>query len=261
MPPFGHHAAPCPQPDGSGQGRHIAPKKARHLSLKVTASAVSAPAGEVARWSPTTSREKLARIRVRIGRARVRPLFPLEIGSRTRPPVDRGSAEEQGAGCRRARPGTPVDRRMARVEARRARGRDAGAHRGLRRHRQLRDRRPGRPRRLDRLARPAALRLRRLLRRPPRRPRERPLADRARRPGREGDPPLPRGHADPRDRLRDRGGRGRPRRRHGPPRRRRRPGPGASGACAAGSRSAWSWSCASSTASSCPGPGGSRTAA
>src|SRR3954447_21718247 len=33
---FGHYSATRPQTVGSGQGRHIAPKKPRHLSLKVT---------------------------------------------------------------------------------------------------------------------------------------------------------------------------------------------------------------------------------
>src|SRR3954451_23117808 len=71
-----------------------------------SASAVLALAGEVARWPLTTLREKLVKIGARIGpRTGVQRLFAPETGRRTRPPVDRGSAEEQGVGCRRARPG------------------------------------------------------------------------------------------------------------------------------------------------------------
>ena len=98
----------------------------------------------------------------------------------------------------------------------RGRVRHGRVDRGLCRHRQLRGDRAGQPQRLDRLARPAPVRLGRLLRGPAGRARERPLADRPRRRRAAGLAEIPGRLAHPRNPLRNRRRRGRPHRLHGP---------------------------------------------
>ena len=124
------------------------------------------------------------RCRLRAGHARrAAPTWPgPRPGARRWAPAAASRRSAAGPAPRRRGPGGKNDARGA-------------ADRGLRAHRRHPHRGPGRPQRVDRLAVPAPLRLRRLLRPAPRRRRARVLAHRPRHRRLRGAAPLPRRHA------------------------------------------------------------------
>ena len=130
--------------------------------------------------------------RIRLGVSRAAPRSAGRRGRARAPPGGGAAGSDQArarlpAALPRPRAGRGRGLRF-RLSPSLKRGPDGAEDRGLRADRRHPHGRPGRPRRLDRLAVRAAVRLRRLLRRPARRRRQRPLAAGAggRDPGRPG---------------------------------------------------------------------------